>query len=94
MDTNKIILPTTNETPSVTLMGNSLAMDLIQNNLKAERTRARVNGAVIIFLMAAWVFSMYMIFSYFANSVTVTTGDTNQSVSDISGNSNTIDQRG
>lgn len=71
----------------------SLAMDLIKSNLAAERTRAKVNGIIIVVLMLSWLLSMYMIFSYFANSSSIVIGDTSQTAEN-NGTNNSINQRG
>lgn len=72
----------------------SFAMQMIKEDIRRERHKDTILGIIISIILICWTFSIYMIFSYFTNAVVVGSGDTNQSVEDISGNNNNIDQRG
>lgn len=62
--------------------------------LQRERAKDRVFGLIIIVLMLCWTFSMYMIFSFFANNINTTSQGTNNYIQDTSGDNNQIEQRG
>ena len=62
--------------------------------LRRERAKDRIFGAIIIVLMICWTFSMYMFFSYFANATEIAGQNTQNSVTDTSGSNNHIEQRG
>lgn len=62
--------------------------------LQRERAKDRVFGLIIIVLMLCWTFSMYMVFSFFANVTSVGDKGTNNYIQDTSGDNNQIEQRG
>ena len=62
--------------------------------LRRERAKDRVFGAIIITLMICWTFSMYMFFSYLSNITTGQAQTTDNVVENTSGDNNHIEQRG
>ena len=62
--------------------------------LQRERAKDRVFGLIIIVLMLCWTFSMYMIFSFLANTTDTSSQGTNNYIQDTSGDNNQIEQRG
>jgi len=59
--------------------------------LRRERAKDRIFGVIIVVLMICWTFSMYMFFSYFANTTQANGRGVDNSVTNTSGDNNHIE---
>lgn len=71
----------------------SFAMQMILEDSKREKHKDTIFGLIISLILIGWLFSTYMIFSYFANSYSIHADETQQNAEN-NGDNNSINQRG